>query len=210
MCTKSKNILLVVFSIIFINSLTAQISIGVQGGLNSAIFKLSNLDPNAKISYNNGIILGSIVNYELNNSFSLQMEPRYIQKGQIGKLKDFAPLEEAELDFHYLEFPIYLVAELSESQLSPFILGGINLGYLIKAKADIVAYGKEETYDITSDYKKFDFAIDLGAGLKYKLDTNTSLLMNVRYSYGIYNLSNMDGSVNTRGIQILLGALYKL
>ncbi len=210
MCSKCKIVLLILFSTLFTNSLTAQISIGIQGGLNSAILNLSNKAPEATLSYNNGFVFGTIINYEINKIFSLQSEPRYIQKGERAQLDLSNFKTDTKIYYDYLELPIYFVTEFTESQFRPFVLAGINMGYLLKVKAESIYNGKEETFEITDDFKKIDIAIELGAGVKYELTASTSLLLNARYSHGIYDISKMEGSVNTRGIQLLLGLLYKL
>lgn len=210
MCARSRIVLLILFSTLFANSLSAQISIGIQGGLNSAILNLSNKAPEATLSYNNGFVFGTIINYKINKIFSLQSEPRYIQKGERAKLDLGNIKTDSKIHYNYLELPIYCVTEFTESQLIPFALAGINLGYLLNVKAESIFMGKEGTYDVTDDYKMLDIAVDFGVGLKYKVTVSTSLLLNARYSYGIYDISKSEGSVNTRGIQLLLGLLYKL
>lgn len=207
---KCKIVLLTLFYSLFVNLLTAQISVGIQGGLNSAILNLSNKAPEATLSYTNGFVFGAIINYEIIKIFSLQSEPRYIQKGERAQL-DLGNIKTDTKVYHdYLELPIYFVTEFTKAQFSPFALAGINMGYLLKAKAESIYNGKEETFDITDDYKKLDIAIDLGAGLKYELSASTSLLLNTRYSYGIYDISPNEGVVNTRGFQLLIGFLHKL
>ena len=210
MYLKSKIIFVTFFFASSTNILQAQLSIGAQGGLNSALLVLSNKAPEAKLSFNNGFVFGTIFNYELNKSFSLQSEPRFIQKGERAQLHLGSINTDTKLYYNYLELPIYLVTTLAESQFEPFLLGGVNVGYLVKVKAESVFNGKEETFDLTDDFKKMDITFDVGAGLKYNIDQSTSLLMNVRYSYGIYNISKTEGSVNTRGIQFLLGMLFDL
>lgn len=210
MCSKSKIILLILFATLFTNSLTAQVSIGIQGGLNSAILNLSNKAPEATLSYNSGFVFGTIINYEINKIFSLQSEFRYIQKGERAQLDLGSIKTDTKIYYDYLELPIYFVTEFTESQFRPFALAGINMGYLLKVKAESLYNGKAETFEITDDFKNIDIAIDLGAGLKYELTSSTSLLLNARYSYGIYDISKNEGSVNTRGIQLLFGLLYKL
>ncbi len=210
MCHKLKLVLFILLYTIFINSVNAQISLGVQVGLNSAILELSNKAPEAKLSYNNGYLFGTIVNYEITKMFSLQVEPRYVQKGQRTRLDLGNIKTDTKLFYNYLELPIYLVAEFTESQFRPFILGGINMGYLLNVKAESNFNGKEETFDITDDYKKMDVAVDLGIGAKYLILQNTCILLSARYSHGIYNISTYGGTVNTRGIQLLIGVLYKL
>ncbi len=210
MRTKCKIVLLILISALFANSLTAQISIGIQGGLNSAILNVSNTAPEATFSYNNGFVFGTIINYEINNLFSMQSEPRYIQKGERTQLDLGNIKTDTKLYYNYLELPIYFVTEFTKSRFRPFALAGINLGYLLKVQAESIFNGKEENFDLTEDYKKLDVAIDLGVGLKYEATASTSFLLNARYSYGIYDISKNEGSVNTRGIQLLLGLLYKL
>jgi hypothetical protein len=142
--------------------------------------------------------------------FSVQSEPRYIQKGERVKIDYPFFKTDSKIYFDYIEIPIYFVTEFTGTQFRPFALGGINVGYLINAKAESIINGEENTFDIKSDYKKLDIAVDLGIGLKYKISPVTCLLLSTRYSYGIYDFSKRDGSVNTRGIQILFGILYEL
>ncbi len=210
MYLKSKIIFVTFFFASSTNILQAQLSTGAQGGLNSALLVLSNKAPEAVLSYNNGFVLGTIINYKLNDYLSIQFEPRFIQKGGRTRLDLGNIKTDSKLFYNYLEIPIYVVTELTESRLEPFVLGGLNIGYLLKVKAESIFNGKEETFDLTDDFKKMDIALEVGAGLKYKIDPSASLLINVRYSYGIYNISKTEGSVNTRGIQFLLGMLFDL
>ena len=210
MCSNLKVVLVIFLSVIFTKSINAQISIGVQGGFNSAILELSNKAPEAKLSYNNGYVLGAIINYEITKVFSLQVEPRFIQKGERAKLDVGYLKVDNKLFYNYLELPIYFVAEFTELQLRPFILGGINIAYLLKVKAETNNNGKEETFDITEDFKKHDLAVDLGMGIKYKATSSSSFLFSIRYSYGVYDISKNEGTIKTRGFQILLGYLYNL
>ena len=201
---------ILIFLIFSFSQINAQLSIGIQGGLNSAIFHISDKSEDASLSYKNGIILGSLVNYRLNNMFSLQFEPRYTQKGEKVKvIRSFR--SEGTAYFNYLEAPIFLVIDFTESNFRPQFFGGVNFGYLLSADVESIVNGKEENYDIKSDYNDIDIAIDFGLGGKLKINKLTEMLVSIRYSFGVYDISDVfDGNTTNRGIQILLGVLYKI
>jgi len=204
--------IIITIMMVLISSLTvnAQFSIGIQGGLNSGRLDADNLVDGAKVSYKNGLTIGGIVNYQITDMFSLQTEPRYIQKGERVEYSVGSFDADNKIYFNYMELPIYLITEFDVSEFSPMLIGGVNLGYLLNTDVETNINGEEENFDITDDYNNIDLSIEFGVGLKYKMNNVTNLLLNVRYSHGIYDISKMDGLVITRGIQLLLGILYKL
>jgi hypothetical protein len=106
--------------------------------------------------------------------------------------------------FNYLEIPIYTVVELPDLYISPFMLAGINMGYLLKATSKYYFYND----DFTEFYNRINFAIDVGLGIKYSFYKNICLQLSGRYSYGIRHIDKNSYDRHTRGIQILLGVLY--
>ena len=207
---KHNVVFILFFLLTFNNTIFAQFSVGIQGGLNSAILYLSNKAPEGTLYYREGFVVGTIINYEYDDMLNMRSEPRYIQKGERATLNLPGYKTDSKIYFNYIELPIYIVAEFTNTQLKPFLLGGINFGYLISAKSESIINNEEYTFDIKSDYENIDIAIDLGMGIKYELDKTTSFLLSARYSYGIFDITGRDGTVSTRGIQILFGILYKL
>ena len=110
----------------------------------------------------------------------------------------------------YIEIPIYALVEIPGCLIKPFLLFGVNTGYLLKASATYNDLGSTSPVNTLEEYKRINVALDGGAGVKYALDKNVSLLLSGQYSYGIYNIRALFSEQNTREIQILFGVLYKL
>ncbi len=76
----------------------------------------------------------------------------------------------------------------------PYFLGGVEVGFLMKATADReVAYvgGRESgSDDIKDNLKGTDFAVNLGAGLQFPISTSISFLIEGRYSHGLTNIND--------------------
>ena len=192
---------------LLITSVNAQISVGIQGGLNSSIFNIPSSPPSSKMSYKNGLILGPIINYKITDNLSLQFEPRYVLKGYNVKVEN---IWNNYKSFNYLELPFFINIEFNElfgTDFQPLLAFGINAGYLLSAINELENH---KTYDMTNDFKKIDITLDSGIGGKYYIESNIDFIINLRYSYGIYNIYKSESSINTRGIQLLVGLLFKI
>ena len=187
--------------------LKAQIHLGIQGGLNISSNYYSKEYMRPFVLDKNGFTIGAIINYEMNRIFSLQAEPRYIQRGKkINYLPDFILINSLD----YLEMPVLVVAELPDCNLKPILLLGINVGYLLKATEDYENGFTNPTNNVIDDYKKMNFTLEGGIGFKYYLDNNISLILSGQYSYGIYNIKKNLSPQRIRGIQVLISTLYNL
>jgi hypothetical protein len=148
-----------------------------------------------------GIVVGGILELKFSDIF-LQIEPRYIQKGQWLVRLDYA------------EIPILLKWYFTETAFSPVFLLGGSVGILLSAKREFedgaLPEGEHRITDLRDLYKSFDASLDLGGGFEYRLSPNMSLLVSGRYSYGVYNLSAGSDEITSRGIHILIGALFDL
>jgi len=202
---KCNSFLLVFLTIMILtNYLSAQVSLGLQGGLNISKVDLNNEIVQSQISSINSFTFGAIINYKLNSIISLQSELRYLRSGNEQNMGG----NEIIIDhFDYLEIPIYAIAELPNSFISPFALVGINMGYLLKATQKYHFHNS----DFTEYFNKSNFSIDVGLGVKHSFYKNIWVQFSSRYSFGMYSLDkeHVDGR-KTRGIQILLGVLYNI
>lgn len=191
------------------NMIYSQWTFGLQGGVNIGKFEVENLVEGAEVSYKSGLIISGIINYELFNEISLQIEPRYIQKNHEVEIvsDDFISTTYGD----YLELPINLIYKLNSSKIAPFLLGGISFGYLLNIDATVKSNNSIIKLDSKNKFSDLDISLGLGAGLKYVMNKRLDVVFDARYSLGITNISPNDyGEINTRGIQLLVGALYKL
>lgn len=205
---KLKVVLLIIVFTLLTEVSIAQLSVGIQGGWNSAIFNIKYKAEDVTLSYRTGFVIGAVVNYKLNNILSFQLEPRYIQKGEKTEFADLA--WKNDILNEYLELPLLFEVQYPDYSIKPFVLAGINYGVLLNNKVISVLDGNESTFNTKTDYNKTDFALDLGGGVKYELLPGINLVLSGRYSIGISDITKLGGSVNTRGVQALAGVLYSL
>jgi hypothetical protein len=65
----------------------------------------------------------------------------------------------------------------------------------------------------TTNASAFDLGFEIGAGVEYAFNKQISFLGNVRYDLGVSNVDstpNATDTMNTRDVQFLFGAMYKL
>jgi opacity protein-like surface antigen len=189
--------------IVLTTNLSAQISLGLQGGVNISKTVVDNDKVQSKISGINSFTLGAVINYKINSIISLQSELRYLRSGNEQNISGTVKVTDY---FNYLEVPIYAVAELPNSSVSPFVLAGINMGYLLKATQKYYFHNDDDT----ELFNRTNFAIDVGLGVKHSFYKNIWVQLSGIYSYGIYNIEKDLANRKTRGIQIVLGVLYDI
>ena len=204
--------LLTLLSIFFYATyIHSQWSIGFNGGINLGNMEKSNLIPGVETSSNTGAVIGGFIDYKLTNFLNSSLGIRYIKKGMKGKIDIPDHSGGSEDNFDYLEFPLYAKIRFSESTFTPFLFGGINLGYLLNAKEVGTINNENVSYDITEEYKKIDIASDIGIGLEYIFSTNSSYSFSINYSYGLKNIFEQSwGTHYHRGIQLLFATIFKL
>jgi hypothetical protein len=192
----------------------AQIRIGILTGLN--LGSITTPDeflslPNIKLYNLNGFTIGFIGEFTLTNTIRLQIEPRYIQKGQKSELIDPKFTSKIISTFDYLELPILVKAEFGESDFRPFVLAGPNIGFLLSISSEAFYDGQSVLVNTSKKgYKANDFALDFGAGVEYKITSILSLSSSIRYSLGLLNIHIGPVPVKTRGTQIFIGCLFSL
>ena len=73
--------LIVIISVLFNQSISAQHGIGIMGGMNFANLNIDPQDDRMEIHTRNGFLVGGILNIGISQLLSLQFEPSYMQKG---------------------------------------------------------------------------------------------------------------------------------
>ncbi|MBL1214659.1 MAG: PorT family protein [Ignavibacteriae bacterium] len=205
---------IVILSLLFFSNITAaQVKIGFLGGVNHSIFNSTNAHMGTR-SYVTGFIIGGVINFQLNQLFSLQAEPRYTQMGFNVNITEASLEASAEVHSEFIELPLLVVINFTESSLKPLVSAGINIGYLQSIEQDSKINGEKTKIDVIRDYNRVNVSLDLGIGLQYHLTPASNIIFNTRYSHGLSNINKLlNGSSEgtyTRGIQVLLGAMFKI
>jgi len=204
---------LLVFTTFVNQKIYSQILIGPKAGLSFGVLSISDQVSSATNSYRIGFLVGGVVEFRINDMFSIQAEPAYNQKGSDISFNPGGYQVETKNRFGYLQIPLTFKVRLELLPLTPYVTIGPNVGFLLSAKAESNFISPTPVeYDEMSNYKKTDFAIDLGTGCEYRMSPSLIYTADIRYSLGIFNIHNVPdgGSVKTRGIQILLGLLTTL
>lgn len=155
-----------------------EIKFGAKAGLN-----MSNFTGDAETDSKVGFHVGAFAEIGINEKFAVQPELLFSMLGA----KD----DNANYDSNYILVPVmakYYATEKLSFEAGP------QVGFLMSAKYD----GE----DIKDFYKSTDFALNLGAGY----DVTENINVGLRYSFGLSNISDIDGTeVGTSNLSLGLG-----
>jgi hypothetical protein len=194
-----------------------QMRFGLNAGVN---FGNQSFSPeyfgNSK-SYRLGFVVGTLAEIGFSEFWSIQLEPRYIQKGmkETGipvTIDDPNPVGYVDqtIALDYLEVPVLLKVKFGTSDFRPFAFAGPSIAFRLSARQNLEGYpinGPTDS-DLGSLYQSIDASFEIGGGTEYQISTFTAMFGGVRYSMGLSNLSSSTiGTVRSYGFQILVGAL---
>jgi len=190
-----KILFVLVACVLFTLSANAQkVRYGVKAGLNYSDSKvkvgLDYLDSEVKgISVDTDAIFtlnaGVFAQIDLTNRFLVQPELLFTQAGA-------KYIEKAYLN--YIALPVMAKYKLSDAFCLEF---GPQIGYLVSAKND--------GNDVSAGFK--DYALNLNIGVDYLINQN--ILVGVRYSHGLNNISSISGlDMKSRQFQLSVGYIF--
>ncbi len=119
------------------------------------------------------------------------------------------PGQQMKMNLQYLDIPLGLKLKTEELGYATFFLQlGFNPMFNINARlsSDDVDYDKE---DIHKSVNVFNLGYHVGAGVEYRLGGNTAAIGGIRWTSGLTNVTENDGSsLNTNTISINLGIIF--
>jgi opacity protein-like surface antigen len=179
---------------------------GLKGGVNFANVLLApDLPPGSSKSGRTGFLGGAFAEARLSDTFSVQLEAFYTQKG----FEVTSAVGKATYSLDYVELPLTAKATFGSGPLRPYLFAGPFVGFRLSANVE-TGSGSADFKDST---RTTDLGLDLGAGLLYRLNPGTALVFEGRYSVGLVNIFNTGpagGTVNTRDLKILAGVSFAL
>lgn len=209
-----KTLLQALIAILFFSTITfAQLpfKLGVRAGLNIADLSWDpELPAGVEKSSRTGFKFGALAELGFIPMFAIQVEPMYVQKG--GDFTQFG--QEIKNNLTYLEIPILLKLKIPiPGPINPYVFAGPNIGFLLSASSEA---GGQST-DIKDEISSTDFALDMGAGVGFKVAPLVVLILDARYSLGLSDILNDSGKqeignykIKTTGIQIVAGIMFDL
>jgi len=155
----------------------SQVGLGIKAGVNFSNIDFEDISTDSKTGFH----FGGFANVKLGETFALQPEILYSTIGA-----EF-PDGTDDIDFHYLQIPILLQANLSILNL----YAGPQIGIITNVDVP-------EPYD--DEFKSTDWSMIFGAGI----DLPLKFEVGGRYVYGITDVSDIPdfGSVNNHTWQL--------
>jgi len=203
---------------------TAQVNIGVKGGLNFSDAKADvfidavNDAPSTHISY----VIGALAEIPVNQNFSFQAELLYSKKGfTINEGTSFdvfgvnVPVgAKARTTINYIETPLLAKIKLGQGRVKIYGLAGPSIGYATSAKIQpqvtlLIDFNLPKiNLDLSSSiYNRTDISGIIGGGAEYMTQTG-KLFTDIRYQHSFSNIINnpiADLKVRNSGFQWTVG-----
>lgn len=224
------NFLTVAFLVVFVFSASAQISVGIKTGFNSANIHatktLDNVLPNFKSIDN--MNFGLVAEIAITDQVAFQPELNFMKKG-FG-LKEGFDLElfnidvplgvTAESQFSYIDIPLLAKYKFGTEGLSAYVVAGPTVGLATKGrlvtKADVLVTEIKLTNTPINldaiDYKRVELGATVGAGVT--LNTGFGqLFADARYSRGftqLYDIPLVDEKVSNKGFGVNFGVMMPI
>ncbi len=155
-----------------------------------------------------GFLAGGVL--DIGFSHYLSLEPGIQYSGRGGKSSSDGVNETDEFD--YLAIPINLKVKYPVTPvISPYVLAGINVGFLLGASSTVTEEGVTTTYSGTSGLNTLDFGFDLGVGSEFHVG-NIIPFVDLGWYIGVANISSDASSgysSTNHGFEVKAGIKFK-
>ncbi|NQV17949.1 MAG: PorT family protein [Armatimonadetes bacterium] len=204
---KKTCVFLVVFlAICVVLPASTQVNFGVLGGLNLANISM---DPDEGLDFSNRTAFGFgvVLDYSLNESITLHLEPMYLQKGTNVEFSFWGEKYKMEIIAANLEIPVMLKNAFGTADIKPYVMAGPIIGFNLSAKAKNNGVAEE---DIKDYIKNVEFGLGFGAGVNLPMGNN-SIFLETCYAFGLTNVNdglNPGTDIKTKGLQIFVGITF--
>jgi hypothetical protein len=193
--------LAVLITLFMVLPTSAQVHLGILGGLNVAD---CNVDPDEGLDYysRTGFGAGAVLGYSFSEYIILDLEPMYLEKGTKTEELEI----NLELRYTYIELPLMFKYAFDTVT---YIMAGPTIGWNMSAKVT----GSEDGVPIDADTKGETTSVDLGLGFGagWILPTrNFSIFLEARYVLGLTDVSENTDSIKHNGIQIFAGITFPI
>ena len=207
--SKSRTYLVITFLLLGVQKETAQFLVGPNVGLNWGALTIENIRGSLSVNSTLESSFGAIIEFPLNPIISLRVEPSYTQTGSDVYFNDMGGPTILKHRNQYVQAPILLQASLPLPVISPHLLLGPNIGYLLWA--NMGSNRNSQLFDIKDDFNNFDFGVIIGAGLEYRIAPLIKANLDYNYSMGLLNIDKTNHlPTHTRGIQVFASILFSI
>lgn len=181
-------------------ALAQGVSAGVKGGL--SIVTLSGDLPGIEFDSRNRVHAGGVVSVDLTQTFSIQIEGLFSQKGS-----DFVdPMEfgRARLELEYVEIPILAKVKIATGSVSPYVFAGPAIAFETSCTIRSETFAEVSTgfdcdeLDDPLERVSVDVGAMFGGGLEIEAGPGV-VTVDAAYNVGLRN--HLDDSPELGGIQ---------
>jgi hypothetical protein len=171
---------------------------GIKAGSNFAV------QSKAGDLYNNndvyvGLHFGAFGNYSLSESFKLQTEVNYNQKG--------SAYDNITNNYEYVSVPVLAKLSLGKSLRTPLhfnIYAGPYASFLINAESEVSDIENNQTIDKKDDTNNTEVGLVGGFGILYPLN-NSNIFLDFRLGMGLTEFDKNDNDLRNKHFGISLG-----
>ncbi len=183
---------------------------GVMAGVNLATLSGDDI---TSVDNRTGFLGGVFVTFHLTNTFAIQPEAIYSQRGASDNSD---PSFDATFKLDYIDVPLLLRFDVPVAgPIRPFFVAGPSFGLQVKcavgaegegASASVDCDQIEESGGIQIGNRTFDMSGVAGAGLDFRLG-GTTLMLGARYQHGFSDVVE-DAAVKNRTWSVLAGLAF--
>jgi hypothetical protein len=179
----------------------------VASGLNAG-YAISNSGQTG--ATRNAMAFSVMVEKKLTDTFYLSTELAYVPRGVNANLMSLGTTSiVGSVQLNYLEVPLLLKTKFRLTpRLKVFFVGGPSVGLILSRQVEVLGL---VNLDLGNRFNQVDLGLVLGTGLEYSITPDLAIVGHLRNQIGLVNLEMTPGATfYTRGIQLLLGAQFKL
>lgn len=185
-------------------AIAGEISYGAKVGVSASNITQTPAEWEPDKSFKAGFTGGLFLNYAFNESFSIQPELLYTQKGFKSNLFAYEDIISVDLTakFDYIELPVLAkYTFVPEKQFRPCIFAGPCFAYTLASELGVSALIFTAEIDFSDLTHVTDFGFVAGGGFDYSLGPGM-LVFDARFQYGFTNVIlsgdfEIDGSTET-------------
>jgi hypothetical protein len=190
--------------------------LGILGGYTSSNINVDQFDDFSK--RRSGFTVGVFSDVLNNPIFSIAVQIQYTQKGFImenietDEQGNYIQTAEANFRLHYISMPIMAKIKYSTAVISPYLLGGPRLDYLIGRKNGVFkALFTNVSYEsnFANNFSNFVFGGTVGAGIKLPPISKLNLAFEFAYNFDFTDSSSkietLEAKNNSYDILVKIG-----
>lgn len=173
---------------------------------------------------------GVIAGYKINAQISVQAEGIYAQYSAnnimyeyiyrpnnplIASYSETSTIDHVDLDLYYIDIPVTARYHIGSGTLAPYVYAGVNWGINVSGYTTITraitdpfagTIYREYNDGITEQIKYYDFAPIFGGGINLNLGDKFTLVGDLRYKFGVMNISNVQNGLGFKSNALWLSA----